>query len=214
MAEYSGYIGAQAQGPIRDKGAVAKAEDSTIDLWPYCSATLITVEDPGSTEFRKAFNKALAGIREKYEYLESEFDDDDMTGLLSPEERKRGWSYPLTRTQQKKEFGCVVVEQERFVAHLQDGDLRVVQEYLSDARRKRAIDVNHVDRAGLAPLHRAALLDRADLARALLEADADPALRERAGLGGLTPLALAERGAELGPSESVAEALRAYGVHG
>eukprot|EP00408_Alexandrium_pacificum_P026010 CAMPEP_0171204434 /NCGR_PEP_ID=MMETSP0790-20130122/26040_1 /TAXON_ID=2925 /ORGANISM="Alexandrium catenella, Strain OF101" /LENGTH=179 /DNA_ID=CAMNT_0011669937 /DNA_START=44 /DNA_END=579 /DNA_ORIENTATION=- len=176
VAEHSGYISAFVQGPVRDKGAIAKAAEGAIDLWPYCSATQVTVEDPGSREFRAAFAKALAAVKEKYEYLEPEFDDDDMAGLLSPEERKRGWTFPLTRTQQKKEFGCVVVEQERFLAHLQDGDLDYLSACLADPKRSRALDVNRLDRGGLAPLHRAALLDHAGITKALLDADADPAL--------------------------------------
>uniref|UniRef100_A0A7S0ADH0 Uncharacterized protein n=1 Tax=Pyrodinium bahamense TaxID=73915 RepID=A0A7S0ADH0_9DINO len=209
-----GYIGATVQGPVwdKDKGSIAPIDEEAIDFWTYCSATPVTVEDPGSTEFRAAYENALAKIKEKYEFLKPEFSDDDMTELLTPEERKRGWSYPLTRTQQKREFGVVVYEQERFLARLRDGDLRAVRECLADPERRRAIDVNHRDRGGLAPLHYAALLDLGEVARTLLDAGADPHLRDE--VHGLTPLALAERGAGrgAGPGKEVAAALRTFGV--
>mmetsp|Transcript_57103 Transcript_57103/g.133137 ORF Transcript_57103/g.133137 Transcript_57103/m.133137 type:complete len:217 (-) Transcript_57103:80-730(-) len=206
----SGYISATVQGPVKDQ-AIGKVKEEAIDFWPYCSAKQITVEDPGSTAFRTAFTKALVKLKEKYANLEPEFEDDDMTGLLTREERQQGWSFPLTRTMQKKEFGAVVCEQERFLAHLQDGHLNVVREYLNNSKRKHAIDVNLFDRSGLTPLHHAALLNHLDIAQALLEADADPTLRDRE--NNLTPLAMAQRGSPtVGPSDSVMEALQAFGV--
>jgi len=148
------------------------------DFWAHCSKTEKTIMAVGKSGFRQSYEATRSAIKSRYVNFSSEFSDDDQNDLLSPEEKRQGFFYPLTKTEQKAEFGCVVADQERFIMHLQDGHLSVVQEYLNDEKKMRAITLEHCDNQGLAPLHYAAKLNHASIARALLEADADPNLRD------------------------------------
>eukprot|EP00747_Dinoflagellata_sp_TGD_P166772 gnl/TRDRNA2_/TRDRNA2_190090_c0_seq1.p1 gnl/TRDRNA2_/TRDRNA2_190090_c0~~gnl/TRDRNA2_/TRDRNA2_190090_c0_seq1.p1 ORF type:complete len:232 (-),score=64.95 gnl/TRDRNA2_/TRDRNA2_190090_c0_seq1:96-719(-) len=154
---------------------VDDGQKETFDFWPYCSSEKIIEVQWGKQGkvSKQKFADALARVKKRYANLKPEFDDDDMIGMLTEEERAKGWQYPLTRTQQKKMFGCVVISQERFMNHLREGNLLVVEEYLKDAKKKEAINVNRFDATGRAPIHYAAKLKDARIMTALLSAGAD-----------------------------------------
>jgi len=184
------------------------SQEEHFDLWPYCGVRRVLVEDPGASDFRKAYTKALSRAKKKYSNVQPEFEDDDLSQFLSAADRKAGWSFPLTRTEQKKEFGCVVVEQERFLARLQAGHLQIVEEYLSDPKKKAQIDVNRPDASGFAPLHFASKLGHDEIARLLLEAGA---IIDLPGPGGVTAMQLAESGLDdCGANEEVIEVLKQF----
>eukprot|EP00406_Dinophysis_acuminata_P004142 CAMPEP_0179232240 /NCGR_PEP_ID=MMETSP0797-20121207/11758_1 /TAXON_ID=47934 /ORGANISM="Dinophysis acuminata, Strain DAEP01" /LENGTH=195 /DNA_ID=CAMNT_0020939355 /DNA_START=77 /DNA_END=664 /DNA_ORIENTATION=- len=175
-------------------------------------ATTAKEDDDDGLTFRQRYEKELLAFKQKYVTLEPEFEGDDMNETLTEEDKKRGWKYPLTKTQQKKEFGCVVADQQRFLWRLQDGHLDVVEDYLLDPAKKRAIDVNLYDDYGWTPLHYAAQLNLSDIVKALMDGDADPNLRDK--VCGMTALEMAQAGAgdDSGPSDDVIEVLKDFGV--
>mmetsp|Transcript_18720 Transcript_18720/g.47010 ORF Transcript_18720/g.47010 Transcript_18720/m.47010 type:complete len:222 (+) Transcript_18720:96-761(+) len=178
------------------------------DLWPYCGVGRVLVEDPGASDFRKEYNKTLARAKRKTDGVKPEFEDDDLHQFLTAADRKAGWAFPLTRTEQKHWFGCVVCEQERLLARLQAGHLQVVEEYLSDPSKRDQVDLNRRDSAGWAPLHYAAKLGHADIAEALLKAGATVDLK---GPDGVTALQLAESGLDdCGPHDEVIDVLKQF----
>merc|ERR1712139_665629 len=115
-----------------------------------------------------------------YSNVAPEFDDDDMNATLSSDEKAKGWHYPLTKTEQLKEFGCVVAEQERFLMRLQDGHADVVKDYLENPKKKAALDLDRLDEWGWAPLHYATTKNHPEIVQALLEAEANPNMRDGA----------------------------------
>jgi len=174
-----------------------------------CAATYVYVEDTSyGTALRSKFVKERQNIQKKYANLPSEFDDDDMNETLDAQDKKRGWYYPLTKTEQKKEFGYVVAEQQRFLWHLQDGHLDIVEDYLLHAAKRKAIEVNAYDELGWTPLHYAARLNFPEIVRVLLDANADPDLKDK--VNGMTASDLATMGfgEEAGSNEEVLEVLR------
>ena len=131
---------------------------------------LDTSEVPGKKEgFLKRYERELSQAQSKYKDLEPEFSDDDMNASLQEADRKRGWQYPLTKTQQKKEFGCIPAEQQRFLWRLQDGHLDIVEDYLDNPKMKKSIDLNRYDEEGLTPVHHAAKLGHAEIVKVLIE---------------------------------------------
>ena len=106
-------------------------------------------EEKGKKEtFRQRYEREVSQAQQKYKDLEPEFSDDDMNGTLEEADRKRGWQYPLTKTQQKKEFACVPADQQRFLWRLQDGHLDIVEDYLGNPKMAKAIDLNRYDDEG------------------------------------------------------------------
>ncbi|CAE8681878.1 unnamed protein product, partial [Polarella glacialis] len=168
--------------------------------------------DSKQLSFRQRYEKELKEVDEKYRHLEPEFSDDDMNETLPEEDRKRGWQYPLTKTQQKKEYGCVLAEQQRFLWRLQDGHLDIVEDYLGNPKKSKAVDINRYDEQGWTPLHHAARLDHSEIVRVLLDAHADPTLRHKA--SGQTALDFAKGGknTESGPNEDTIDVLTEFGV--
>mmetsp|Transcript_24007 Transcript_24007/g.45303 ORF Transcript_24007/g.45303 Transcript_24007/m.45303 type:complete len:215 (+) Transcript_24007:34-678(+) len=162
--------------------------------------------------FRQRYEREAAAAKGKYAGIEPEFSDDDMNALVSEEDRKRGWEYPLTKTQQKKEFGCVPADQQRFLWRLQDGHVDIVEDYLGNPKMRKAIDINRYDDLGLTPLHHAARLGHAEIVRVLIEGKADPLLRDKA--QGLTALEMAQQGKDwdAGPNEEAIKAIQLFDV--
>mmetsp|Transcript_43814 Transcript_43814/g.132624 ORF Transcript_43814/g.132624 Transcript_43814/m.132624 type:complete len:157 (-) Transcript_43814:108-578(-) len=151
-------------------------------------------------------------LKERYRGIENEFSDDDMNDTLTEEERKRGWHYPLTKTQQKKEYGCVIAEQQRFLWRLQDGHLDIVEDYMADPKKKKAIDVNLYDEQGWTPLHYAAQLNHSEIVKVLLDGNANPILKDK--VCGMTAFDMAQMGVDdySGPNDEVLEVLKNYGI--
>eukprot|EP00445_Apocalathium_hangoei_P019559 CAMPEP_0203901330 /NCGR_PEP_ID=MMETSP0359-20131031/43507_1 /ASSEMBLY_ACC=CAM_ASM_000338 /TAXON_ID=268821 /ORGANISM="Scrippsiella Hangoei, Strain SHTV-5" /LENGTH=195 /DNA_ID=CAMNT_0050824967 /DNA_START=36 /DNA_END=623 /DNA_ORIENTATION=- len=162
--------------------------------------------------FRERYDKHVRELKGRHGPLPAEFSDDDLNEQLPEEDRKRGWHYPMTKTQQKHEYGCVVAEQQRFLWRLQDGHLDIVEDYLLNEKKKKAIDVNMYDEQGWTPLHYACQRNYSEIVRVLLEGNADPLLRDK--VCGLTPLDIAKLGVtdNSGPNEEVMEALSEFGV--
>ncbi|CAJ1420371.1 unnamed protein product [Effrenium voratum] len=168
-------------------------------LWPCAGSLAKTIQDPllsfglhtsvnqlivdvtekQKESFRQRYEREAAQLRSKYQGLEPEFSDDDMNASLPEQDRKRGWQYPLTKTQQKKEFGCIPAEQQRFLWRLQDGHLDIVEDYLGNPKMRKSVDLNRYDAEGLTPLHHAAKLGRGDIVKALIAGNADPLLRDK-----------------------------------
>mmetsp|Transcript_22520 Transcript_22520/g.27738 ORF Transcript_22520/g.27738 Transcript_22520/m.27738 type:complete len:213 (+) Transcript_22520:40-678(+) len=168
----------------------------------------VSGEKDGKKEsFRQRYERELAKVQDKYKDLEPEFSDDDMNATLEEADRKRGWQYPLTKTQQKREFGCVPAEQQRFLWRLQDGHLNIVEDYLGNPKMKKTIDLNRYDEEGLTPLHHAAKLGHAEIVKVLIEGKADPLLRDK--VNGLTALDFAEAGRwDSGPHADAVKAIQ------
>merc|ERR1711972_816477 len=103
------------------------------------AAPTIASEDDG-LGFRERYEKETKDAKAKYRDADPEFPDDDMNDAIPEADRKRGWHYPLTKSMQKKEYGCVVAEQQRFLWRLRDGHLDIVEDYLGDPKKKMAID--------------------------------------------------------------------------
>lgn len=134
----------------------------------------------------------------------------DMNETLSAAEKQQGWHFPLTKTQQKREFGCVPAEQQRLLWRLQDGHLDIVEDYLGNPKLMKAIDLNRYDENGWTPLHHAARLGHTEIVKALVEGGADPALRDK--VNGATPLDFAKGGKswDSGPNEETVGFLMGY----
>mmetsp|Transcript_43960 Transcript_43960/g.136826 ORF Transcript_43960/g.136826 Transcript_43960/m.136826 type:complete len:208 (-) Transcript_43960:315-938(-) len=158
------------------------------------------------------YERDMKDAKDRHLGVTAEFDVDDMNTTLTEEERKRGWHYPLTKTQQKKEYGCVVAEQQRFLWRLQDGHLDIVEDYLGDPKKKKTIDVNLYDEQGWTPLHYASQLNHSDIVKALLDGDANPTLRDK--VCGLTAYEMATMGVneDYGPNDEVLDVLKSYGI--
>eukprot|EP00435_Cladocopium_sp_Y103_P050618 s1194_g15.t1 len=205
MADYVGdayvyYKGAGEEDPILTFAFHTKNHQLLLDVSGDSA-------DAKKENFRKRYERELSKVQDKYKDLEPEFSDDDMNATLEEVDRKRGWQYPLTKTQQKKEFGCVPAEQQRFLWRLQDGHLDIVEDYLGNPKMKKAIDLNRYDDEGLTPLHHAAKLGHADIVKALIEGKADPLLRDK--VNGLTALDLAVAGRwDSGPHADAARAIQ------
>ena len=165
MADYVGdafvyYKGAGEEDPILTFAFHTKNNQLLLD---------VSGEKDKKESFRQRYEREVAKVQDKYKDLEPEFSDDDMNATLEEADRKRGWQYPLTKTQQKKEFGCVPAEQQRFLWRLQDGHIDIVEDYLGNPKMKKAIDLNRYDDEGLTPLHHAAKLGHADIVKVLIE---------------------------------------------
>mmetsp|Transcript_27321 Transcript_27321/g.78674 ORF Transcript_27321/g.78674 Transcript_27321/m.78674 type:complete len:192 (+) Transcript_27321:68-643(+) len=176
----------------------------------HSAAPVLHVEGEGN--FRERYDAHLKELRRRRGDLEPEFSDDDLNDQLSEVDRRRGWHYPMTKTQQKHEYGCVIAEQQRFLWRLQDGHIDVVEDYLLNEKRRRAIDVNMYDEQGWTPLHYACQRNYAEIVRVLLEGDADPTLRDK--VCGMTCLEMARRGMtdDSGPNDEVIEVLAEFGI--
>jgi len=170
------------------------------------------VEDGDSRSFRQRYQDDLRELKDRHRGMEHEFSDDDMNETLTEEERRRGWGYALTKTQQKKEYGCVVAEQQRFLWHLQDGHLDVVEDYIGIPKKRKAINIDLYDEQGWTPLHYASQRNFTDIVKALLDAGANAGLKDK--VCGMTALDMAKMGTEedAGPNDDVIDALRAYGI--
>lgn len=156
------------------KGAEGGEEDPVLTFAFHTQNNQLLLDVSGEKDgkkesFRQRYERELAKVQDKYKDLEPEFSDDDMNATLEEADRKRGWQYPLTKTQQKKEFGCVPADQQRFLWRLQDGHLDIVEDYLGNPKLKKAIDLNRYDDEGLTPLHHAAKLGHAEIVKALIE---------------------------------------------
>eukprot|EP00434_Breviolum_minutum_P013334 symbB.v1.2.011750.t3/scaffold750.1/size323489/2 len=204
MADYVGdavvyYKGAGEEDPILTFAFHTQNHQLLLDV----SAG----DDAKKESFRKRYEREVGKMQDKYKDLEPEFSDDDMNATLEESERKRGWQYPLTKTQQKKEFGCVPADQQRFLWRLQDGHLDIVEDYLQNPKMKKAVDLNRYDDEGLTPLHHAAKLGHAEIVKVLIEGKADPLLRDK--VNGLTPLDFASAGRwDSGPHTEVVKAIQ------
>merc|ERR1712187_8657 len=169
------------------------------------------VDEGDGLTFREKYEKELKALKDKYAGLAPEFDDDDMNKTWAEEDRKRGWHYPLTKTQQKKEYGCVVQEQQRFLWRLMDGHLDIVEDYLLDPKKRALIDVNLYDDYGWTPVHYASSLNHVDIVKALLDGNADPTLRDK--VCSMTAMDMANMGdGESGPNDEVIDVLKDYGI--
>ena len=203
MADYLGdavvyYKGAGEEDPILTFAFHTQNHQLLLDV----SAD----KDAKKESFRKRYGREVGKMQDKYKDLEPEFSDDDMNATLEESDRKRGWQYPLTKTQQKKEFGCVPADQQRFLWRLQDGHLDIVEDYLENPKMKKAIDLNRYDDEGLTPLHHAAKLGHAEIVKVLIEGKADPLLRDK--VNGLTALDFATAGRwDSGPHTEVVKAI-------
>ncbi|CAE7443725.1 NIFU4 [Symbiodinium natans] len=209
MANYSGdtvlyYEGAAEEDPVLTFAFHGSSHKLVLDVAEERNRTRAGADKVAG--FRQRYEKEVAAAKSKYSGIEPEFSDDDMNATIAEEDRKRGWEYPLTKTQQKREFGCVPADQQRFLWRLQDGHLDVVEDYLHNPKMRKAIDINRYDDMGLTPLHHAARLGHGDIVRALIEAKADPLLRDRG--QGLTALDFAQRGRDwdAGPNEEAIKA--------
>ncbi|CAJ1372873.1 unnamed protein product [Effrenium voratum] len=158
-----------------------RAEDPLLSFGLHTSVNqlIVDVTEKQKESFRQRYEREAAQLRSKYQGLEPEFSDDDMNASLPEQDRKRGWQYPLTKTQQKKEFGCIPAEQQRFLWRLQDGHLDIVEDYLGNPKMRKSVDLNRYDAEGLTPLHHAAKLGRGDIVKALIAGNADPLLRDK-----------------------------------
>mmetsp|Transcript_50547 Transcript_50547/g.113789 ORF Transcript_50547/g.113789 Transcript_50547/m.113789 type:complete len:188 (+) Transcript_50547:41-604(+) len=165
--------------------------ERVVDFARYCSAAR-TIECDAGSDFRKKYDEALAAIKSKHAGASPEFADDDMNASLTADERSKGWIYPLTKTEQLKEFGCVFMEQQRFMQLVQEGDLETLQALFEDDKRAKAIDVNRYDNEGYTALHYAAWNDLPEVVELLLDNGAEPFQRDLR--TGLVPLELAEVG--------------------
>mmetsp|Transcript_50475 Transcript_50475/g.117180 ORF Transcript_50475/g.117180 Transcript_50475/m.117180 type:complete len:201 (+) Transcript_50475:96-698(+) len=170
------------------------------------------VEMDDGLSFRARYERDLREAKDGHLGVQPEFDGDDMNAILSEAERKRGWHYPMTKTQQKKEYGCVVAEQQRFLWRLQDGHLDIVEDYLGNPKMKKTIDINLYDEQGWTPLHHAAQRNLAEIVQALLEGKADPGLKDK--VCGMTAFDMAAMGVDedSGPNEDVIDVLKARGI--
>ncbi|CAE7660838.1 unnamed protein product [Symbiodinium pilosum] len=209
MANYSGdgllyYEGAAEGDPVLTFGLHTASHKLVLDIAEERNRSRAGADKVAG--FRQRYEEEVKAAKNKYASIDPEFSDDDMNATIAEEDRKRGWEYPLTKTQQKKEFGCVPADQQRFLWRLQDGHLDIVEDYLQNPKMRKAIDVNRYDDMGLTPLHHAARLGHADIVRALIEGKADPLLRDKA--QGLTALEFAQRGRDwdAGPNEDAIKA--------
>jgi len=187
-----------------------RSAEDVARLAGHAASPVLHVDETAS--FRERYADHLADLRRRRGSLEAEFSDDDLNEQLPEIDRKRGWHYPMTKTQQKHEYGCVVAEQQRFLWRLQDGHLDIVEDYLLTPKLRKAIDVNMYDEQGWTPLHHACQRNYVDIVRALLEGGADPNLRDR--VCGMTCLDMAKLGAAdgAGPNEEVIEVLTEFGI--
>mmetsp|Transcript_3103 Transcript_3103/g.6991 ORF Transcript_3103/g.6991 Transcript_3103/m.6991 type:complete len:187 (+) Transcript_3103:85-645(+) len=178
-----------------------------LDWEKYCSDVWCVEADAG-TAFRQKYEEAVAAIKAKHAGSSPEFPDDDLNSLLGPEERRRGWTYPFTKTEQLREFGCVFLEQKRFMKLVKAGDAETLQATFEDAYRAKGIDVNRYDAEGFTALHYAAWNDYPDVVQELLDNGAEPLQRDRR--TGLRPIDLAEAGSgsQSGPNWNVIEMLK------
>eukprot|EP00439_Symbiodinium_sp_Y106_P078884 s1762_g17.t1 len=213
MANYSGdgllyYEGAAEEDPVLTFAFHTPSHKLVLDVAEERNRTRAGSDKVAG--FRQRYEKEVAAAKSKYAGIEPEFSDDDMNATITEEDRKRGWEYPLTKTQQKREFGCVPADQQRFLWRLQDGHLDVVEDYLHNPKMRKAVDINRYDEMGLTPLHHAARLGHANIVRALIEGKADPLLRDRS--QGLTALDFAQRGRDwdAGPNEEAIKAIQLF----
>lgn len=205
MADYVGdsvvyYKGVREEDPILTFAFHTPSHQLLLDV----------SEEKGKKEtFRQRYEREVSQAQQKYKDLEPEFSDDDMNGTLEEADRKRGWQYPLTKTQQKKEFGCVPADQQRFLWRLQDGHLDIVEDYLGNPKMAKAIDLNRYDDEGLTPLHHAAKLGHAEIVKVLIEGKADPLLRDK--VSGLNALEFAQAGHwDSGPHMEAVKAIQNF----
>mmetsp|Transcript_53648 Transcript_53648/g.141410 ORF Transcript_53648/g.141410 Transcript_53648/m.141410 type:complete len:207 (+) Transcript_53648:3-623(+) len=201
----------EGEGKTFDPSAMDPYEEKEVLRQNGLTAGYTLYLDDGTT-FRTRYDKKVKELKERYGDLEPEFDDDNMNDKLPEADRKRGWHYPLTKTQQKHEYGCVVQEQQRFLWRLQDGHLDIVEDYVLNDKKLKAIDLNLYDDNGWTPLHHASARNYGEITKVLLEGKADPSLKDK--VGGLTALDLAKMGTgdDSGPSDDVLEVLAAFGV--
>lgn len=188
----------------------ARVEDRVLRNAGLAAGHTVHVEEVAG--FRERYERRVRELRGRHCALPPEFSDDDLNETLPEEDRRRGWHYPMTKTQQKHEFGCVVAEQQRFLWRLQDGHLDVVEDYLFNEKKRKAIDVNMYDEQGWTPLHYACQRNYSEIVRVLLEGGADPLLRDR--VRGLNALEIARLGVRegAGANEEVIEVLAEFGV--
>uniref|UniRef100_A0A7S0FAD7 Uncharacterized protein n=1 Tax=Pyrodinium bahamense TaxID=73915 RepID=A0A7S0FAD7_9DINO len=169
-------------------------------------------EEDAGLSFRERYERDIRELKDRFLGIEPEFDGDDMDQTLTEAERKRGWHYPMTKTQQKKEYGCVVADQQRFLWRLQDGHLDIVEDYLGNPKMKKTIDVNLYDEQGWTPLHYAAQRNYSEIVKVLLDGNANPSLKDK--VCGMTAFDMAGMGIDedSGPNEEVLEVLKSYGI--
>ena len=170
MADYVGdsvvyYKGVREEDPLLTFAFHTPSHQLLLDV----SDTVGSKGSKAKESFRQRYEREVSEAEKKYKDLEPEFSDDDMNATLEEADRKRGWQYPLTKTQQKKEFGCVPADQQRFLWRLQDGHLDIVEDYLGNPKMAKAIDLNRYDDEGLTPLHHAAKLGHAEIVKVLIE---------------------------------------------
>uniref|UniRef100_A0A7S4RIA3 Uncharacterized protein n=1 Tax=Alexandrium monilatum TaxID=311494 RepID=A0A7S4RIA3_9DINO len=190
------------------------AEEAALEAAPTRPPPMVRrpEEEDEGLSFRQRYERDLQEAKDRLLGADPEFDGDDTNATLTEAERKRGWHYPLTKTQQKKEYGCVVNEQQRFLWRLQDGHLDIVEDYLGDPKKKKTIDINLYDEQGWTPLHYAAQLNHAEIVKVLLAGNANPGLKDK--VCGLTAYELATMGVndDYGPNDDVLEVLSLYAV--
>jgi len=195
--------------PVATTAAIPATEDveEEFDFSGLCGASYALILDGGAA-YRSKYEAALAKIRTKYANVKPEFEDDDMNDNLDADDAKHGWMYPLTKTQQLNEFGCVIAEQERFLRHLHDGNISVLEEYLMDPQKSKAVNLNLFDSNGWTSLHYAAYKNDPEMATLLLEFGADSTIRDP--VYGRTALDVAKAGGGdfCGPNDEVLEVLQ------
>merc|ERR1711862_236744 len=130
-------------------------------------------------DFRKEFQAEVDRIKAKHGGAGIAFDNDDQMDSMNASDKNNGWVYPLTKTEQKKEFNYVAAEQQRFLWRLQDGHLDVVEDYVENPKKLNSIDVNAYDEYGWTPLHYAAQMNYAEITKMLLKAGAFLFLKDK-----------------------------------
>eukprot|EP00408_Alexandrium_pacificum_P006841 CAMPEP_0171214758 /NCGR_PEP_ID=MMETSP0790-20130122/31323_1 /TAXON_ID=2925 /ORGANISM="Alexandrium catenella, Strain OF101" /LENGTH=162 /DNA_ID=CAMNT_0011680503 /DNA_START=84 /DNA_END=572 /DNA_ORIENTATION=- len=102
----------------------------------------------------------------------------DMSKLLTDEQKADGWKYALTKEEQWDKYGYVVADQIRFRLHAKEGKADVVEDYL-DSEKKELVDINLPDSLGMTPLMWATRGGHIKVAAALLRANADLGIVDR-----------------------------------
>eukprot|EP00405_Crypthecodinium_cohnii_P005572 CAMPEP_0194761398 /NCGR_PEP_ID=MMETSP0323_2-20130528/14112_1 /TAXON_ID=2866 ORGANISM="Crypthecodinium cohnii, Strain Seligo" /NCGR_SAMPLE_ID=MMETSP0323_2 /ASSEMBLY_ACC=CAM_ASM_000346 /LENGTH=196 /DNA_ID=CAMNT_0039683115 /DNA_START=97 /DNA_END=684 /DNA_ORIENTATION=- len=114
----------------------------------------------------------------------------DENGWYSENGLRKQRQPDVSHEDEKKLFGCVLAKQRKFMEHVKEGRLDEVEDYL--AFHVADIDINHQDGEGKTALMIAAQANELEMVEALLEARADPHIRDKSTMR-YTPLELAQR---------------------